>query len=254
MINDIRVAFAFLTRIKINHGQEVSIARSARWFPLVGWVIGAVTGSLFYLLSQFIPPLPAAALAILTSTLITGGFHHDGLADTFDGLVGGWTPSDRLSILKDSRHGTYGVLAIVLQIVIQVSLLSSLTPAVGAIALITSHTLGRLAPIYFMLAPAAPDHEGMGATYLREIRGRDILLATALTLALLVGLVTLHLIFLTLAVGVAGLFFLRYVKSKIGGVVGDTLGASEQISETVILLYFSIIATNSLWVSWLIIS
>lgn len=254
MINDIRVAFAFLTRIKINHGPDLSIARSARWFPLVGWVIGAVSGLLFVTLNQLIDSLPAAALAVLISTLITGGFHHDGLADTFDGLVGGWTPSDRLRILKDSRHGTYGVLALVLQVVIQVSLLASLTPAIGALALITSHTLGRLAPIYFMLAPAAPDHEGMGATYVREIRGRDILLATVSTIALLIGLVGLHLIVVTILVGAVGLLFLRYVKSRIGGVVGDVLGASEQISETVILLYFSIIATNTLWVSWLLIS
>lgn len=252
MINDIRVAFAFLTRITINHGHDLSIARSARWFPLVGWVIGGVTGIAFILLNQVVPALPAAAIALLLSTLITGGFHHDGLADTFDGLVGGWTPADRLRILKDSRHGTYGVLAIVFQVGIQISLLSTLAPVHGALALITAHTLGRLTPIYFMLAAAAPLHEGMGASYVREVKRRDIFLATVLTIALLVGLISIHLLFLSVIVAVGGLIFLKYVKSRIGGVVGDVLGASEQIAETLILFYFVLISTHSWGSSWLI--
>jgi adenosylcobinamide-GDP ribazoletransferase len=143
MINDIKVAFAFLTRIPIGHKPDISIQRSAVWFPFVGWVIGGVTGILYYFLSQGIPALPAAVITILFSTLVTGGFHQDGLADTFDGLVGGWTPEDRLRILKDSRHGTYGVLSIVLQLIIQISLLSTLSPKIGALAIITAHSLGR---------------------------------------------------------------------------------------------------------------
>jgi len=180
MINDIKVAFAFLTRIPIGHKPDISIQRSAVWFPFVGWVIGGVTGILYYFLSQGIPAMPAAAITILFSTLVTGGFHQDGLADTFDGLVGGWTPEDRLRILKDSRHGTYGVLSIVLQLIIQISLLSTLSPKVGALAIITTHSLGRC------------------------------------------------------------------------GVLGDVLGASEQIAESFILLYFVVVLTHSLWLSWLI--
>jgi adenosylcobinamide-GDP ribazoletransferase len=252
MINDIKVAFAFLTRIPINHKPEISIQRSAVWFPLVGWVIGGVTGLLFYFLSQGIPALPAAAITILFSTLVTGGFHQDGLADTFDGLVGGWNTEDRLRILKDSRHGTYGVLSITLQLIIQISLLSTLSSKVGAIAIITAHTLGRLVPIYFMLAPAVPTHEGMGATYSRAVGARDVVASTLLTIALLFGLIGAHLFIAAVIVAIVGLAFLAYVKKKIGGVLGDVLGASEQIAESFILLYFVVIATHSLWLPWLI--
>lgn len=252
MINDIRVAFAFLTRISIKHGEELSIARSARWFPFVGWVIGVVSAIIFFALSELIPSLPAAAILILLSTLITGGFHQDGLADTFDGLVGGWTPTDRLRILKDSRHGTYGVLAIVLQLVTQISLLSSLAPKFAAVALITAHTFGRVVPIYFMMASAAPLHEGMGATYIREVRKRDVFFSTFLTIILLLGLIGLHLFVITVIVAVLGYSFLIYVKKRIGGVVGDVLGAVEQIAETTILFYFVVVITHSLGSSWLI--
>jgi adenosylcobinamide-GDP ribazoletransferase len=252
MINDIKVAFAFLTRIPINHKPEISIQRSAVWFPLVGWVIGGVTGVLFYFLSQGIPALPAAAIAILFSTLVTGGFHQDGLADTFDGLVGGWNTEDRLRILKDSRHGTYGVLSISLQLIIQISLLSTLSPKVGALAIITAHTLGRLVPIYFMLTPAAPSHEGMGATYGRSVKSSHVVFSTFFTIALLAPFIGLHLLLVSALVAIVSLFFLLYVRKKIGGVLGDALGASEQIAESFILLYFVVIYTNNLWLSWLI--
>jgi adenosylcobinamide-GDP ribazoletransferase len=95
-------------------------------------------------------------------------------------------------------------------------------------------------------------HEGMGATYVREVKRRDIFLSTVLTIALLVGLISIHLLFLSIIVSLAGLIFLNYVKNRIGGVVGDVLGASEQIAETVILFYFVFISTHSLGSSWLI--
>jgi adenosylcobinamide-GDP ribazoletransferase len=205
------------------------------------------------LLSQGIPALPAAAITILFSTLVTGGFHQDGLADTFDGLVGGWTPEDRLRILKDSRHGTYGVLSIVLQLIIQISLLSTLSPKVGALAIITAHSLGRLVPIYFMMAPAVPSHEGMGATYSRAVRGRDVLASTVLTIVLLFGLIGAHLFIAAAIVAVVGFVFLEVtLRRKLVGFLVMCLGASEQIAESFILLYFVVILTHSIWLSWLI--
>lgn len=252
MINDVKVAFAFLTRIPITHKDEVSIQRSAIWFPLVGSAIGLTAGLVFVGLNRLIPATPAAAVTLLFSTLITGGFHHDGLADTFDGLVGGWNPEDRLRILKDSRHGTYGVLAIALQLIIQFAFLSALSPRIALLALITAHTVGRLVPIYFMLTPAAPSHEGMGATYVRTVKGAHVLSASLITIALLTPLIGLHLILLFAVVAITSFCFLLYVRRKIGGVVGDVLGASEQIAESLVLLYFLFISTHKLWLSWLI--
>ena len=252
MINDIKVAFAFLTRIPIKHKEEISIQRSAVWFPLVGFVIGISSGLIFIGLNELIPAAPSAALTLIFWILVTGGFHQDGLADTFDGLVGGWNPEDRLRILKDSRHGTYGVLSIVLQLIIQFALLSTLKSQIALLALVTAHTLSRLVPIYFMLTPAAPSHEGMGATYVRTVKKIHVLFATLLTFSLLAPLIGLHLLVIGTIVGIVSLFFLLYVRKKIGGVVGDVLGASEQIAESFILLYFVIISTNNLWLTWLI--
>jgi adenosylcobinamide-GDP ribazoletransferase len=103
-----------------------------------------------------------------------------------------------------------------------------------------------------MMAPAVPSHEGMGATYSRAVRGRDVLASTVLTIVLLFGLIGSHLFIAAAIVAVVGFIFLRYVKKKIAGVLGDVFGASEQIAESFILLYFVVILTHSLWLSWLI--
>jgi adenosylcobinamide-GDP ribazoletransferase len=139
-----------------------------------------------------------------------------------------------------------------MQSIIQVALLSSLDARTGLIALLTAHTLGRLVPIYFMLTPAAPSHEGMGATYARSVKAKHVFFATFLTTLILAPIIGLHLLAVSSIVGIISLFFLFYVRKKIGGVLGDVLGASEQIAESFILLYFVIIFTQNLWMSWLI--
>jgi adenosylcobinamide-GDP ribazoletransferase len=236
MINDIKVAFAFLTRIPIKHGSEVNITRSAVWFPLVGFIIGLVTGATYLLLSNLLPSLPASAIAILLGVLISGSFHQDGLADIFDGLVGGWDKKQRLEILKDSRHGTYGVTTLVLQFILQIVVLGEFSPIEGMVALIAMHTLARLAPIFLMLAPAAEGSQGMGASLSREVTLKQVagsLLLTFILLSSFIGLYLLPMMILMLAI--IFLFYL-YVKAKIGGIVGDALGAAEQIAETSILI------------------
>jgi len=246
MITDILVAFAFLTRIPITHKDEVRLHRSARWFPLVGLVVGLAVGGSYFGLCHVLPSLPSATLSILIGVLICGGFHQDGLADVADGVVGGWNAEQRLAILKDSRHGTYGVLSLVLQIFLQVSLLQTFTPLWGFVACVVAFTLAKLAPVYLMMAKAAPTSAGMGATYSREITALDISTATVIALAVcgaFIGWFTLDLI---LALSIINFLFLFYIRRKIGGVVGDVLGASEQISESLIFLILAIAALHGI--------
>jgi adenosylcobinamide-GDP ribazoletransferase len=92
----------------------------------------------------------------------------------------------------------------------------------------------------------------MGATYARSVKSSHVAISTVLTIALLAPFIALHLLLVTVLVAIVSLFFLTYVRKKIGGVLGDVLGASEQIAESLILLYFVVIYTNNLWLSWLI--
>lgn len=238
MLNDLKVALAFLTRIPINHGPQISLRRSAALFPLVGALIGLIGGLVFYVSSAILPPLVSASISILVTVAITGAFHLDGLADICDGLIGGWNREERLKILKDSRHGTYGVAAISLQLILQVCLLSALSPRDGLFTLIVLHTLSRLVPIFLMLIPATSGHDGMGASVSREIGAREPLVGSLITVLLIAPIMGLNLLLLSAILFLTLSIFALWVTRKIGGMVGDAFGAGEQISETMILFFF----------------
>ncbi|CAB4873899.1 unannotated protein [freshwater metagenome] len=252
LLNDIKVSFAFLTRIPIKHSEEVRLHKSAIWFPLVGFCIGALSGLTYFFLSQVLPRGPAAALALLLSILITGAFHFDGLGDIFDGLVGGWNPEERLKILKDSRHGTYGVVAIAFQLIFQFTLISSFNSKDGALALLASHTVSKIVPLVLMLIPSAPNQAGMGATASREIKYAHVFASLALAALLTIPysgfLFPLYLLVLL----IPEYIFTRWVIKKIGGVLGDAFGAAEQIAESTILLFLLVIASSQGSIPWLI--
>lgn len=238
MLNDLKVALAFLTRIPINHGPQISLRRSAALFPLVGALIGLIGGLVFYLSSAILPPLVSASISILVTVAITGAFHLDGLADICDGLIGGWNREERLKILKDSRHGTYGVAAISLQLILQVCLLSALSPRDGLFTLIVLHTLSRLVPIFLMLIPATSGHDGMGASVSREIGAKEPLVGSLITVLLIAPIMGLNFLLLSAILFLTLSIFALWVIRKIGGMVGDAFGAGEQISETMILFFF----------------
>lgn len=238
MLNDLKVALAFLTRIPINHGPQISLRRSAALFPLVGALIGLIGGLVFYVSSAILPPLVSASISILVTVAITGAFHLDGLADICDGLIGGWNREERLKILKDSRHGTYGVAAISLQLILQVCLLSALSPRDGLFTLIVLHTLSRLVPIFLMLIPATSGHDGMGASVSREIGAKEPLVGSLITVLLIAPIMGLNFLLLSAILFLTLSIFALWVIRKIGGMVGDAFGAGEQISETMILFFF----------------
>lgn len=238
MLNDLKVALAFLTRIPINHGPQISLRRSAALFPLIGAFIGLIGGLVFYLSFAILPPLVSASISILVTVAITGAFHLDGLADICDGLIGGWNREERLKILKDSRHGTYGVAAISLQLILQVCLLSALSPRDGLFTLIVLHTLSRVVPIFLMLIPATSGHDGMGASVSREIGAREPLVGSLITVLLIAPIMGLNFLLLSVILLLTLSIFALWVIRKIGGMVGDAFGAGEQISETMILVFF----------------
>lgn len=235
------VAIQFLTRIptpQIAGFDPDWISRSARYFPLVGQAVGAISALVFFAASQVWPPAIAALLAIATGVLVTGGFHEDGLADTADGLGGGQTSERRLEIMKDSRLGSYGALALGLTLALKTAALASLPPLVGALVLLTAHGLGRGAAVVAMAV-------------LPYARGLDLskwkpsptgLSAGEVAIALLLAAWPLAL--LSLGVGGAGLALGALLalapafaaRRLIGGQTGDVLGAVEQMFELGFLL------------------
>jgi adenosylcobinamide-GDP ribazoletransferase len=233
-------AVQFLTRLptpRLKDFQPDWIARSARYFPLVGQVVGLISAAVWLLAGLVWPGLPAAVLAAGAGVIATGGFHEDGLADTADGLGGGQSKAQRLEIMKDSRIGSYGAIALGLMLVLKVSLLAGLSPWRGAIALLVAHGGARAAAVMVMtLVPYAGDPAAAKVKPVPEgVRWPEAAAALAF------GGLPLTLIgpgHAMLAIALAGgstVCMALLARRLIGGVTGDVLGAVEQLAEAAIL-------------------
>jgi adenosylcobinamide-GDP ribazoletransferase len=210
------------------------IARSSPYYPVVGWIVGALSAAALLITSRWWPGLPAAAVAIGVGVLVTGGLHEDGLADTADGLGGGQTPDRRLEIMKDSRVGGYGVLALWGVLTIKAAALASLSPARGALVLVIAHGAARGLIVAVTAAVpyvGDPERAKLQAPAMRA-RWGEAAVAGALGLAPLAVWPLLSSAAFGAALAMVGILVLTMAARRlIGGFTGDVLGAVEQIAE-----------------------
>lgn len=228
-------AFALLTRLPLPQPGTFRGGASAWLWPVVGLTVGAVTVCAAMLAGALGAPAGvAAAAALAASALVTGALHEDGLADTADGLFGGWTKERRLEIMKDSRIGSYGVLAMMLVTLARWSALAALIGAQEWGAILAVAALSR-APMAVLMA-VLPNARGTGLSASAGAPTGGIAagaVATGCLLALAFAGSAVGAMALAAAVTTAALAALA--KRKIGGQTGDILGASQQLAETAAL-------------------
>ncbi|MEB3198578.1 MAG: adenosylcobinamide-GDP ribazoletransferase [Candidatus Sericytochromatia bacterium] len=233
------IAVIFLTRVPLRLAGDVTpadIAAASRYYPLVGGLVGAAVGGMFVLAGGYYPPLLAATLAALGAAVLTGAFHEDALGDVADAFGGGMSVARKLEIMKDSRLGTYGVLALVGALLLRIQAIAGLPLAVALPALVAVHAASRAGIVGMLWRSPRARTEGLGADTV-GLSWREPLVALAT--ALLLGLLCLP---LPAALGVLALCLLsalgmdRYAREQVGGVTGDVLGASQQVGELVALL------------------
>ena len=238
--DEFAIATALLTRLPVGAAApaEGAIAASGWAFPLVGAGIGALC-ALAFLVAQLAGcgTAVAALIAVAAGLALTGALHEDGLADTADGFGGGSDRADKLAIMHDSRHGTYGVVALVLSIGLRAAALGTIgDPVHAGLALVAAHAASRgaLPVLMHVLAPARAD--GIGAAAGRPRRTVAIIaaaLGAIISLAVLgPGAGAIALVLSGAAVALAVLLAQR----QIGGYTGDVLGFFQQIGEIVMLL------------------
>ena len=233
-------ALQFLTRIPITLRREPSLERTVAWFPLAGALIGAIVGATAAGLWFVVPPLLAGVLAVVVGLLVTGAFHEDGLGDIADAFGGGWTVERRLEILKDSRHGTYGVAAMCATIVVRMVALGSLTgPWQMFTAAVAAHTMGRVAAVAMAGTMRLATHSGLGADYGRGTTRSRAAVGSCSGLVNTAVAVGWHAAPLAIAAVVALLVVGTLARRKIGGISGDVLGATEQVAECLCLVVLS---------------
>jgi adenosylcobinamide-GDP ribazoletransferase len=239
------VALQFLSRLPSPAwvGFEPAWLNSCvRHFPLVGAMIGVLCAALMAAAQSLWPAPVAALLAVALGVWLTAAFHEDGLADTFDALLGAAPRDKALAIMKDSRIGTYGAAALVLALGLRCVLLAELLKqglAPAATALVASQMMGRAAAVALMAClPYAGDAEHAKAKPLAQRVGpRDALLAAAWCLLLLAGPMSAsRWAAAASSLAVLVLVMRLWLRRRLGGYTGDTLGATEQMGELAVLL------------------
>ncbi len=238
-IQDCAAAFQFLTRVPMPPlgGGPADLSRAAKFFPMVGLVLGLVAGLVHYWLLPHLPSTIVALAIVLVLVLITAGFHEDGLADVADGFGAGWSREQILEILKDSRIGTFGALAVTFSVLARVLLIAAL-PARGAFAsLVCAQVLCRwtVLPLGYALS-AARRNEGQGARLAKRISLFSLIFGTLFAVGVSVWLLRSASWVPWLACALVTVLSGLYYRSRIGGVTGDCFGATCQLAEVAVYL------------------
>jgi adenosylcobinamide-GDP ribazoletransferase len=249
LVADVLTYLRFYSRVPLGQGAHAPLdfARMAPALPIAGALIGAI-GAAALIVARIchLPPLLCALVAILVIVLATGALHEDGLADVADGFGGGATRESKLAIMRDSRVGAYGVLALCASVLLRVAALASILERSGTLAagaLIFAGALSRVAGVAPMmwLPPARAD--GLGASVAappREIWARALLVAGGFGLAPWIAGASVSQIAVAIVAALAAAAFVaNLAKRAIGGYTGDVLGAAQQFAEIVLLAALS---------------
>ncbi|BBK39662.1 adenosylcobinamide-GDP ribazoletransferase [Allostella sp. ATCC 35155] len=241
---DLRRAGQLLTRLPlpgdVGAPPPGSYARAMRAYPLVGGLIGLAAGLTLSACAAIGLPAPTGPiLALVVAALLTGGLHEDGLADTADGFGARRPTAERLAIMRDSRIGTYGVLALVFVLSLKVAAMTSLVPVAGCAALVAAGALSRatLAGIVRALPPARPG--GLGASLGHPSAASallSLLLGVAVALAAVGPSAAAR---IALVAVIAAVAMALLARRQVGGYTGDVLGATQQVTETAMLVALS---------------
>jgi adenosylcobinamide-GDP ribazoletransferase len=241
-LNEFLTALMLLTRIPVGrwcvHSRE-AVAASVTFFPLVGALVGLAGAAVLAAGTLAFPAKIAALLSMLATVLLTGGIHEDGLADSADGLLGGSSPARRLEIMKDSRLGSFGALALWFSLSAKWLFLcellgEGLLPACRAT--FTAHVLGRAASVGMLhLQPHVGSDPGRARPFCERLPRHRLAAALLPPVAACLALFPLQAVPMlggvTLLVFSAAAFFER----RIGGITGDCLGATVQLTELAVL-------------------
>jgi adenosylcobinamide-GDP ribazoletransferase len=213
---------------------EKTLARCAPWFPVVGLLIGGMAAALNYALGFIFPGLLASVFVVIFLLMISGGLHIDGLADTADGFMSSRPKERILEIMKDSRTGPMGVVAIVCVIALKIAALASVPSGARWFALLMIPLAGRVALVTNLsVLPYAKAEGGLGSIFHQNTSKYHAV--WALVVLVVVGWFAGRWLGLTAGVVsfAAGLLFALHVYRKIGGLTGDTLGAACELVEIV---------------------
>ncbi len=239
--------FQFMTRLPVpgKHDYDAEeMGRSFKYFPIVGMVIGVILWGAYLALANFIDNRYALALlVVLLEVVLTGGLHLDGLADTFDGIFSYRSKHRMLEIMRDSRLGANGALALIIGFLLKIFLLVE----VGFPVLLIMPVIARLNSVVNAGVAKYARPTGMGKALVANTNAAGVVVATVLTAGftlvaapVLEGSIAGWLLTIPVAM-ILGAYFAKLMERKIGGITGDTMGAVVELTEVVVLFTAAII-------------
>jgi len=224
----------FFTRIPIRiqvPASESDFAKGVKWLPLVGLLIGGILAGSHTLCAPYFNALTLSTGAVFFEVFLTGGLHLDGLADSFDGLYSNRDRQRVLEIMKDSRIGSNGALALIALILFKVALLTNLDTASRTVVLLLMPVISRFGIAFCSWISIYARENGMGQFFIGNVNKKQVFHALLVTVLILSILMRSYLV---LAVAVLfNYLYVKHVTKIIGGMTGDTLGAMIELTELV---------------------
>jgi len=245
------LALQFLTIIPIRIKQinNRAFIFSMAWFPLIGLIIGLLLVSIEYTFRFFnFPAFTIDVITIISLIIITGGMHLDGLSDTFDALLSHKPKEEMLRIMRDSHAGVMGILAIIIVILLKISFLYALNFSLKPLALILMCTLSRWSIVLSIYSFPYARTEGKAKAYIEGVNLKILSLATATAVIITYFTFKINGSIILLLTGFVVFLLGRSLCRKIKGITGDTLGATNEIIEVIVLFIICIFERSFPWI------
>ena len=243
-MKDFLQALSFLTILPMTRlplPEEKALARSMAFFPLVGLLIGLLMAIAYFLLSYLFSNSLVLWLTLGCLVLLTRGLHLDGFADTIDGFAAGGPKENILEVMKDSRIGAFGVVGLILLIGAKYLALEQIVGPSIPYSLILMTVMGRNSMVWVCFrSPYARAGGGLAKPFVENLATREMIISSASALGIGLLLRGLDGVMVFLGIGLFSLVFRLFFLKKLGGVTGDILGAANELSELLCLIFLII--------------
>ncbi len=238
------LAIQFMTRIPLNINLDVkreNFSQTVKFFPIVGLIVGLFEALVYLLSFRFFSNNVSAFFTVLSHVIITGGIHIDGLSDSADGIFSAREKDKMLEIMKDSRVGTFGVLAIIFLILGKIIFIANISPKLRLTSIVLAPIISRTMNIFLMYnRKYARDTKGMGDMFIGAIDKTNYIIALILGIIISIIVGKSNCIIIFLICFIFTVLFRNYIEKKLGGLTGDILGASDELNELLIYIIFLI--------------
>jgi adenosylcobinamide-GDP ribazoletransferase len=238
-------ALSFLTILPLGRNiptEGKTLARSMAFFPWVGFLIGLILVLASFLLTLLLPKSLVLWSTIGLLALITGGLHLDGFADTIDGLASGGTREKKLEVMRDSRIGAFGVIGLIFLIGAKYLALDQIPNSSLPSSLISMIVMGRNSMVLVCYrSPYARSGEGLAKPFAANLRLREMVVSTVSAFGIVLLTLNVKGILVFLGICIFSLAYRAFFIKKLGGITGDILGASNEMTELLSILFLIIL-------------